>query len=194
MEQLSLGTKSTRHEIINKLYYRKYITLSPLAPTPIAIAVIDALEDCEVVNPKMTATLEQNMDLITEGKKTLDETVSESRQMLTSVMGTLEKEKDNIRDNIKKAQMKQNTVGNCNKCGKPMVVRVSKKNKRFVGCTGFPDCKNTYSLPQKGTLLNTEKTCEECNAPIVKIKSKGKRAWSLCINNNCSANKPSSKK
>jgi DNA topoisomerase I len=194
MEQLSLGTKSTRHEIINKLYQRKYITLSPLAPTPIAIAVIDALEDCDVVKPKMTATLENDMDLISEGKKTLDETVSESRQMLSSVMSTLEKEKDKIRVNIKEAQMKQNTVGKCNKCGKPMIIRVSKRNKRFVGCTGFPDCKNTFSLPQKGNIIVTEKLCEGCGSPIVKIKSKGKRAWKLCINNECPANKPSSKK
>ncbi|KYK22265.1 hypothetical protein AYK21_03910 [Thermoplasmatales archaeon SG8-52-2] len=194
MEQLSLGTKSTRHEIINKLYNRKYITLSPLAPTPIAIAVIDALEDCDVVKPQMTATLEEDMDLISEGKKTLDETVSESRQMLASVMGTLEKEKEKIKISIKKAQMKQDTVGNCNKCGKPMIIRTSKRNKRFVGCTGFPDCKNTFSLPQKGSVIVTEKICEECKSPIVKIKSKGKRAWNLCINNVCPANKPSSKK
>ncbi len=194
MEQLLLGTKSTRHEIINKLFLRKYITLSPLAPTPIAIAVIDALEDCDVVKPKMTATLETDMDLISEGKKTLDETVNESRQMLTSVMTILEKDKEKIKISIKKAQMKQNTIGKCPKCEKPMITRTSKKNKRFVGCTGFPDCKNTYSLPQKGNIVASGDVCEECGAPIVKIKSKGKRAWELCINNECSAKKPSFKK
>jgi DNA topoisomerase-1 len=109
-------------------------------------------------------------------------------------MGTLEKEKEKIKISIKKAQMKQDTVGNCNKCGKPMIIRTSKRNKRFVGCTGFPDCKNTFSLPQKGSVIVTEKICEECNSPIVKIKSKGKGAWKLCINNVCPANKPSSKK
>ncbi|UCH71732.1 MAG: DNA topoisomerase I [Thermoplasmatales archaeon] len=92
MEQLSLGTKSTRHEIISKLHSRKYITLSPLAPSLIAIAVIDALKDCEVVKPKMTAILEKNMNAIAEGKKTLDETVKESRQMLKKVMKKLEKD------------------------------------------------------------------------------------------------------
>jgi DNA topoisomerase-1 len=194
MEQLSLGTKSTRHEIINKLFLRKYITLSPLAPTPIATAVIDALEDCDVVKPKMTATLEEDMDLISEGKKTLDETVNESRQMLTGVMSSLEKDKEKIRVSIKKAQMKQNTVGKCNKCGKPLIIRTSKRNKRFVGCTGYPDCKNTFSLPQKGGIIVSEKVCEDCGAPIVKIKSKGKGAWKLCINNECSSNKPSAKK
>lgn len=93
MEQLSLGTKSTRHEIISKLYQRKYITYSPLAPTPTAFAVVDAMGDCDVVKPKMTATLEEDMDLISEGKKTLEETVKESRKMLTDVMKILEKDK-----------------------------------------------------------------------------------------------------
>ena len=194
MEQLSLGTKSTRHEIINKLYQRKYITLSPLAPTPTAIAVIDALEDCEVVKPQMTATLESDMDLISEGKKTLDETVNESRQMLTKVMNSLEKDKEKIRISIKEAEMKQNTVGKCPKCKKPMIIRISKKKKRFVGCTGFPDCKNTYSLPQKGNIIVTDKICKQCSTPIVKIKSKDKRAWELCLNSECAAKKPSNKK
>jgi len=193
MEQLSLGTKSTRHEIINKLNQRKYITLSPLAPTPTAIAVIDALEDCDVVKPKMTATLEIDMDLISEGKKTLEETVNESRKMLTTVMKSLENDKEKIRTSIKKAQMKENNIGKCPKCGKPMVIRTSKNNKRFVGCTGFPDCKNTYSLPQQGAIYDTGKICEKCNTPIVKVKARGKRAWELCLNSYCSAKKPSKK-
>jgi len=193
MEQLSLGTKSTRHEIINKLYQRKYITLSPLAPTPTAIAVIDALEDCDVVKPKMTAALEIDMDLISEGKKTIDETVKESRKMLTTVMKSLETDKEKIRTSIKNAQREENTIGKCPKCGKPMIIRTSKKNKRFVGCTGFPDCKNTYSLPQQGAIFNTSISCEECNAPVVKVKSKGKHAWELCLNSECSAKKPSRK-
>ncbi|MCK4365383.1 MAG: DNA topoisomerase I [Thermoplasmatales archaeon] len=193
MEQLSLGTKSTRHEIINKLFYRKYITLSPLAPTPVAFAVVDALADYDVVKPKMTATLENDMDLISEGKKTLDETVKESRKMLTQVMNALEIDKDKIRASIKDAQREQNTIGKCPKCGKPMVVRVSKKKKRFVGCTGFPDCKNTYSLPQQGGIIPTDRICSECNAPVVKVKAKDKRAWELCLNSECSAKKPSKK-
>ncbi len=194
MEQLSLGTKSTRHEIINKLYQRKYITFTPLAPTPTAIAVVESLVDCDVVKPKMTATLEKDMDLISEGKKTLDETVNESRQMLTTVMKILEKDKEKIRTSIKNAQMEQENIGKCPKCGKSMKIRTSKKKKRFVGCTGFPDCKNTYSLPQYGGIYATGQLCRECNAPIVKVKSKGKRAWELCLNSGCTAKKPTKKK
>jgi DNA topoisomerase-1 len=194
MEELSLGTKSTRHEIINKLYSRKYIMLSPLAPTPTAFAVVEALANYDVVKPKMTAILEENMDLISEGKKTLEETVNESRKMLTTVMRTLETDKDKIRDSIKNAQREQDTIGKCPECGKPVVIRISKKKMRFVGCTGFPDCKNTYSLPQMGSIISTGKTCGECSAPVIKVKPKGKRAWELCLNSDCSAKKPKKQK
>ena len=190
MEQLGLGTKSTRHEIINKLYQRKYITLSPLKPTPTAFAVIDALGDCDVVKPRMTAKLERDMDAIAEGKKTLEETVQESKEMLSRVMEELEKDKEKIRTSIRNAQREQNLVGKCPVCGRDMVIRKSKKGKRFVGCTGYPSCNNTYSLPQEGSIIFTGKVCSKCGAPIVKVKRKGKRAWELCLNSECTAKKP----
>ena len=189
MEQLALGTKSTRHEIISKLYWRKYISGSPPVPTSMAIAVIDALADCDVVKPKMTSVLEKDMNAIAEGKKTLEETVRESRQMLTKVMKSLERDKDKIKTNIKNALREQNTMGKCPKCGKDMVVRVSKKGKRFVGCMGYPNCSNTYSLPQTGGLTKTDKICDKCNAPIVRVKIKGKKTWDMCLNSKCPGKK-----
>ena len=190
MEQLSLGTKSTRHEIINKLFQRKYITLAPLAPTPLAIAVVDAIADCDVVKPEMTAQLEKDMDLIAEGKKTLKETVTESRVMLTKVMDELEKDKKAIRDNIKQADTKQNTIGVCPVCGKNLLIRKSRKGKRFVGCQGYPSCKTTYPLPQRGVIKKTGEACPTCKAPKVTVYSKGKKPWTICINMDC----PSAKK
>ncbi len=187
MEKLSLGTKSTRHEIINKLYSRHYITSSPPIATSTAIAVIDAMQNTDVVNPEMTATLEQDMDLIADGKKTFDETVEDSRKMLKKVMVELEKDKEKIRESITKAHVEQNTVGHCSKCGKALIIRHSRRGKRFVGCTGFPNCKNTYSLPQYGNLTPTDKTCTECGSPIVLVRSKGKkRPWEFCLNPECS--------
>jgi DNA topoisomerase-1 len=185
MEQLSLGTKSTRHEIISKLYSRKYVIGATPIPTSTAIAVVDALINCDVVKPKMTAELESDMNEIAEGKKTLNATVKESREMLTKVMQELEPEKENIKTNITNAVREQNTIGTCPKCGKPLLVRVSKKAKRFVGCTGYPECTNTYSLPQQGGLTMTTKLCDACNTPIVKVKMKGRRTWDLCINSEC---------
>ncbi|UCF12319.1 MAG: DNA topoisomerase I [Thermoplasmatales archaeon] len=189
MEQLSLGTKSTRHEIINKLYGRKYISGSPPVPTSTAFAVIGALADCDVIKPKMTSALENDMSAIAEGKRTLEDTVRESRRMLTKVMKSLEKDKDKIKTSIQNAHKEQNTVGKCPKCGKDMITRTSKKAKRFVGCTGFPNCKNTYSLPQKGEIITTDKVCNTCGTPIIKVIMKGKKTWEPCLNLNCPTNK-----
>jgi len=194
MEQLSLGTKSTRHEIINKLFQRKYIALNPLGPTPLAMAVIDALNDCDVIKPQMTAVLEKDMDLIAEGKKTLNETVTESRKMLAKVMDELEKEKKSIKENIRKADAKQNTVGICPSCGKILLIRKSRMGKRFVGCQGYPNCKQTYPLPQSGVIKKTDKTCQSCQAPIVIVYSRGKKPWEICINIDCPSGKNNNKK
>lgn len=191
MEELSLGTKSTRHEIIKKLYDRKYITLSPLAPTHLAMAVIDSMSDCDVVKPKMTARLEEDMNLIAEGKKTLDETVNESREMLTTVLRELEKDKDKIKKNIKEAHRKQHTVGTCPICGKDLIIRTSRKGKRFVGCMGYPQCKNTYPLPQRGVITKTDKLCESCKTPVLRIKSPKKKAWDICLDPSCEIHKDS---
>ncbi len=189
MEKLLLGTKSTRSEVISKLYSRKYITKSPLSPTPIAIAVIDAMQDCDVVKPEMTARLEQDMNLIAENKKTLEDTVKESRDMLTNVILTLEKNKVKIKTNINNANLEQNIYGKCPKCGKDLIEILSRNKKRFIGCTGYPNCTNTYPLPQKGGISKTDRICESCKTPIIRVISKGKKPWNMCLDMKCETKK-----
>jgi DNA topoisomerase-1 len=41
----------------------------------------------------------------------------------------------------------QKTDEKCDKCGKPMAVRYSKRGP-FLGCTGYPECKNAKPLPK----------------------------------------------
>lgn len=187
MEQLQLGTKSTRHEIISKLYSRKYVTGTTPRPTSTGIAVIEALGDFDVTKPTLTAQLEENMNKIAEGTKTLNHTVQESRKILATVLHTLEQEKETIRSNITNALKEQNKIGACPKCGKDLVIRTSKRGKRFVGCSGYPNCENTYSLPQQGHITTTTKTCKTCKSPIVNIRMKGKKLWQLCLNSDCPA-------
>jgi DNA topoisomerase-1 len=189
MEDLSLGTKSTRHEIISKLYSRKYITGSPPVPTATGFAVTDAIENYNISKPDMTAQLEKDMDLISEGKKTLKDTVSISRKMLVQVMESLEKDKESIRLKIKDALREQKLIGKCPSCGHDMVIRSSKKGKRFVGCTNYPKCNNTYSLPQKGSVMKTDKTCTKCDTPVVRVKMAGRKYWYLCLNSDCPGKK-----
>ena len=36
----------------------------------------------------------------------------------------------------------------CDECGKPMVIRTGRRGK-FLGCSGYPKCKNTAEVPAK---------------------------------------------
>ena len=49
MDKLGLGTKSTRHEIIQKLYNRGYVNQSPPVPTETGIALTSALETLAIL-------------------------------------------------------------------------------------------------------------------------------------------------
>jgi len=189
MEKLNLGTKSTRHETLKKLYARKYISgIKQIIPNNVSFAVIDALEkyDGLIVKPEMTANLEKEMDLIAAGKKTKNQVVEESREMLEKVLAELMKNKDKIGSEIRKALTKDTILGKClnENCSGNLIIRKGFSGKRFVGCTEYPKCKLTFPLPQKGQITVTEKKCPECNAPIIKLSGK-RYSFELCINMNC---------
>ncbi|PKK86003.1 MAG: DNA topoisomerase I [Thermoplasmata archaeon HGW-Thermoplasmata-1] len=195
MEKLGLGTKSTRHEIVNKLYQRKYIDGTSPQPTKTGFAVTEALENYapKITRPEMTATLEADMDEIANGKKELGEVVEESRQMLEVTFGELKKNRDGIGSALKDALSEQNVVGTCPVCGSTMQIMRSRKGKRFVGCTGYPKCSRAYPLPQNGGVVSEGRACDACGAPIVKIISKGRSPWEICINMDCPKRKEEKK-
>lgn len=186
MEKLGLGTKATRHEIIGKLYQRDYIRGGQIKPTPAAFAVVDALKKgAEIITkPDMTAELEKEMDRIAEGKKNFEEVVEESKEILKKAFEILEANEEKIGDEIKKAMTKQNFFGRCNKCGGELTLLKSSKGKRFIGCSNFPKCNNSYPLPQKGSVYFSNEYCKKCGAPIITIVYKGKK-WKKCANINC---------
>ncbi len=185
MEKLGLWTKSTRHEIISKLYQRKYIKGKTISPTPAGIAVTEALKKgAEIITkPDMTAMLEEDMEKIADGKKSFEEVVEESKSILKKAFEILEgKEKDIARE-IKNALYKQNFFGKCPKCGADLVLRKSRNGKRFIGCSNYPRCTTTYPLPQKGVVFFEGEYCE-CGAPKITIIYKGKK-WKKCADPNC---------
>ncbi|HEC76954.1 MAG TPA: DNA topoisomerase I, partial [Thermoplasmatales archaeon] len=187
MEKMGLGTKSTRHEIISKLYERNYIMGKKIVPTPTAFAVVEALKKGAemITKPDMTSHLEEEMNKIAEGEKKFEEVVEESKEILNKAFEILEKNEDEIGDAIKGALMKQNYFGKCNKCDGNLILRKSTKGKRFIGCSNFPKCSNSYPLPQKGSVFFEGDYCKKCGAPLITILSKGKK-WKKCANVKCS--------
>ncbi len=187
MEELGLGTKATRHDIISKLYSRAYVHGNPLQPTKTAYAVVEALEEyaATITKPDMTSKLEENMDKIAEGNIKEDDVVQESREMLDSVFEDLEKNKEDISESLRTGLREDKVVGTCQKCGSQLMVRRSKRGSRFIGCEGYPDCNFSLPLPKSGQVIVTDKLCEEHGLYHIRIITPGRRPWNLgCPNCN----------
>ena len=76
-------------------------------------------------------------------------------------------------------------IGVCPSCGSPLQIRYSFRGNRFVGCTGYPTCRVTYPLPQRGKLEKDQPPCPVCRAPVVTAIEAGRPPWTLCINPEC---------
>jgi len=189
MEELGLGTKSTRHETIQKLYDRKFVKGNRMIePTESGVAVITALgkHANDITSVKMTSHLEDDMDKIAGGELVQGEVVEESQAMLDDIMTVLEKNRKEIGDDIKKALRRQHTLGNCPSCKTGVLTQIrTRTGGSFAGCSNYPECKNTYPLPYGLLVLPTGSSCEVCGAPKVKTVSRGQAPMTLCIDPNC---------
>jgi DNA topoisomerase-1 len=171
MEELGLGTKSTRHHTIEKLYDRGYLEDDPPRPTALAEGVVDAAEQFadRVVSEEMTAQLEADMTAIAEGEATYAEVTEESREMLDAVFENLRDSREEIGEHLQESLKADRRLGPCPECGEDLLVRQSGDGSYFVGCDGFPDCRFTLPLPSTGEPLVLEETCEHHDTHHVKM-------------------------
>lgn len=196
MEDLGLGTKSTRHSIIQNLVERGYVLGSPLRPSETGIAVSETLNrHAEMVTtPDMTAQLEGEMDNIAEGRKSLENVVDVSRNTLGEILDVMEKNKDEISHDIREGMKGDITLGECPVCDGEIRIKTARKSrKRFAGCNKYPDCEQAYPLPQRGMILPTGEVCEHCGSPAIKVINKGRKPWELCLDPECPTKTPKKK-
>ncbi|MBN1390618.1 MAG: DNA topoisomerase I [Candidatus Thermoplasmatota archaeon] len=187
MERLGLGTKSTRHETLQKLYTRRFIEDDPPRPTHSGEALITALERHAraITLPEMTARLEEDMERISTSSLSQDTVIKESREMLSNILEEMEEHRELIGKELSEALLEQDVVGICPRCNNNLLLMRSRRGKRYVRCSKYPGCSKSYPLPQKGKVGFTDRSCEICRSPIITIYMKGKRPRDLCINPDC---------
>jgi DNA topoisomerase-1 len=212
MEELSLGTRATRADIIQHLYDRGYVRDNPVEPTRLGTALIDAFDAAmkdpprDISSPAMTAELEREMDAISVNDLRRDAVVVESQKMLGQAHGQLATHADDIKRIILDALREDTILGVCANCGGELrVMRGKTTGKRFVACWGkegeepkVPEgsppgtkprrgCGQTFPLPQFGAIIPTGTTCPDCGWPQIKVlKSGGRgRPWTLCLDPDC---------
>ena len=201
MENLGLGTKATRAQILQTLYDRGYIKERTIEVTKLGESVILSLENnCpEVISVELTRKFEQDMEDIQEGKRKRDEVIQEAKDTLKKILTEFKSKEKNvgevILEAVKESLKEENTIGECDKCGEELRIIYSKATrKRFVGCSGYPKCSNSFPLPQMGTIRALSARCKTCGLKMVSVKPKGKRPWKLCVRCGFATTKKKSKK
>lgn len=188
MEENDLGTKSTRHSILQKLIYRNYVEPKTFVPNHISFALIDVLtKNCEIItNPEMTAQLEERMEKVASGKKSKESVINHSKKMLEKAIDHLLGKEEKVSEELREGLRKDKIICTCPKCGEGnmRIIRSRKTGKRFCGCSNYPKCSNGWPLPQKGVLDVMLKKCKECGTNKIQVRG-GKRPWSFCPNVNC---------
>ena len=121
-----------------------------------------------IVDVNFTANMESLLDGVEEGKvgwkdiirnfyPDLDEAVKKAEKELESV-----KIEDEVTDVI------------CEKCGRNMVVKYGPSGK-FLGCPGFPECRNTKPYLEKIGVK-----CPDCGKDVVLRRTKKGRIFYGC--------------
>lgn len=183
MEELGLGTKSTRHEVIAKLVSRKYVEGTPLRPTLVGRVVTESLEAHAdaITKPDMTATIESHMNQIKESKRTREDVIKESREMLHHAFDQLEANEQVIGDDIRGRTAEEMNLGKCPVCGGTLAIKHLRGNSQFIGCSKYPDCSFNIGLPmaQWGFAVRTDEVCEKHQLNFVRLIRKGARPWDI---------------
>ncbi len=171
LEEKGIGRPSTYAAIISTIQNRKYVTLEKgrFHPTELGTLVNELLVENfpNIMDVKFTASMENLLDMIEEGKTTRHETLEE---FYTPFKSELEEAGEKMKD-IKREEIPTDIM--CDQCKSPMVIKWG-KNGKFLACSNYPACKNTGNIAQdeNGAIskMQTETTdiiCDKCGKNMV---------------------------
>lgn len=145
LEEQGIGRPSTYAPIISVLLERYYVTREnrQLVPTTLGRKINEILVEAfpDVVNVGFTAGMESMLDQVEESKRdwvaAIEQFYGPFKTRIDDIMETLQSFKGSL---------DEPTDVVCEKCGRPMVKKLGRFGF-FLACTGFPECKNTKSIP-----------------------------------------------
>lgn len=169
LEEYGIGRPSTYAPTIKTILDRMYVRLEnkKFYPTDLGVVVNKFLKENfkDVINYKFTADIEEEFDDIAENKLKWQDVL---KNFYTPFEKHLVQAEGATRQKI--APKATNEV--CPKCGKPMVIRDSRRGP-FMACSGYPECKTTFSVDKDGNKISnepqqTEEKCPKCGGVMLK--------------------------
>ena len=165
LEREGIGRPSTYAQIITTIQDRGYVEVREKAfhAKELGIVTNDALLPYfeNIINTKFTAQLEEHLDDVEEAKRGWLDVLNEFYEPFKADLDKAAAEMPSVKD-----KLAEETDETCDKCGEPMVVRLSKSGK-FLACSGFPKCKNTKPLDGDGREVEElDEKCPDCGKPL----------------------------
>jgi DNA topoisomerase-1 len=179
LEKRGIGRPSTYAPTISTLLKRNYARRSrrALQPTDLGMVVTDLLVKHfpRELDYSFTSRMEEELDEVEEGER-------EWRSVLEEFYADFSRDLEQAKKEMKLPRQEDVPEATCEKCGRPMEVKFSRKGDRFLGCSGFPECKNTVSLPAAGEEepVETEFKCDKCGAPMLRRTGRRGREYLAC--------------
>lgn len=191
LEKRGLGTKATRAAILDTLFRRGYVDGKSIAVTPFGMAVFDLLSKSapEIIDEDLTHNIEEEMEKIRDGeneKKAIDEGKKVLNRILSKFEGHEREIGLGLLAGLRSKDAEDSSIGACPGCGDGMmrIIRM-KAGSQFIGCSNYPKCSNTYSLPQKVKITGAGSKCQYCGAPFIRGFSGGRKIFEICPNPSC---------
>ncbi|MFH1721442.1 MAG: DNA topoisomerase I [Candidatus Altiarchaeota archaeon] len=194
MERYNIGTKATRSQILDILFKRGYVTGKSMEVTPLGLSVYETLSEHSplVLDVQLTRRFENSMEEIELGKISAKEVITKGRETLTNILTDFKRDELKIGSALAKSvhttqqQKNGSYLGDCHKCEDGnLTLRKSPYGGFFAGCSNYPECKYTITLP-KGNLKRTG-NCKVCSYAV--LSTTGKSKFTFCINPECPSKK-----
>ena len=165
LEEENIGRPSTYATIVSTITGRKYVLRDKgrLVPTDLGRTVSKLLVSTfpDVFDVTFTATMEEELDDIEEGKQEWHNVVEDFWSPLSKDLAQAEKGVKQHRQTVEEV-----TDVQCPNCGK-MLVRKFGRRGPFLACPGYPACKYTRPVDDAELPTPVEGKCDLCGAPLV---------------------------
>jgi DNA topoisomerase-1 len=180
LEKRGIGRPSTYAPTISTLLQRNYVrrVRRAFVPTDLGIVVTDLLvrHFPREMDVAFTRKMEGELDEIEEGNRLWRSTLEEFYEQFSRDLAKAKEQMQSV------SQAEPGTEVKCEKCGRPMLLKFSRRGDKFLGCSGFPECKSTVSLAPAGAEqpVETEFKCDKCDAPMLRRVGKRGREYLAC--------------
>lgn len=131
------------------MYDRKYVEGKKITVNQLGERLIDTLKKYseKITSEELTREFETKLEGIMKAKVKKDEIISDAKVEVSSILDEIEVNKIKIGEELYAAYRESMIVGEC-KCGGNLIMINSPKGGSFVGCSAYPECKSTYSMPR----------------------------------------------